>query len=321
MSSPESAQSNPSQPASPAPASKPPRSPVERMLVWGGIIVLLVLVGIQARARLGYTMTLNALQDRIAEDEGPNPRTFPAKDVDQYLVGWPKQTRQEAGKDSGTIQLSWRGLTTSYEIRVHYDSLPGEPESLVTSLETKDAPTVEQQVADAMEEAGPTGTPSMPPSGMMGGAPPGGPPGMHGAGGPPGGGRDPMANDADGDGKLSREEAQGRLQENFDAADTDSDGLLTLEEITAWREANPRPQRDGEDAAPAGDAAAPADSPTSDDSSPAETTPPGESGASEAESSNPTPDESGATPEEAPAPTADEPAAESPESPAADTPQ
>jgi hypothetical protein len=265
------------------------------VFVWGGIIVLLLLVGAQARARFGYTMTLNALQDRIAEDEGPNARQLLLSEVDSHLVGWPSQSRKEESPHRGSILLSWRGLTTSYEITLPFD--PSETDPAIIGLETKDAPTIEEEMA-AAESAEPTGGPPATMPGMasgpgMHGASPGGPPGPGG----PGGGRDPMANDADGDGKLSREEAQGRLQENFEAADADADGFLVLDEITAWREANPRPQ--------------------SDDGEPVEgaTPEPGESTATE------NPDES--TPAEGAAPDAGSPesgdeAAETPETPASE---
>lgn len=55
-------------------------------------------------------------------------------------------------------------------------------------------------------------------------------------GGQPGGGQLAqrlMMLDADGDGKLSKQEAPPRLQEHFDLLDADGDGYLTVEEITA----------------------------------------------------------------------------------------
>lgn len=43
--------------------------------------------------------------------------------------------------------------------------------------------------------------------------------------------------DADQDGKISKEEAKGRILENFDAIDADADGFLTKEELHAFAEA------------------------------------------------------------------------------------
>lgn len=68
------------------------------------------------------------------------------------------------------------------------------------------------------------------------GGPGGGPPG--GGGGPPGGGNfDPMARfaamDKDQDGKISKDEAEGRMADNFGNFDTDSDGSVTKDEYMA----------------------------------------------------------------------------------------
>ena len=49
-----------------------------------------------------------------------------------------------------------------------------------------------------------------------------------------------MGMDADGDGKISRDEAAGRpgFAANFDAIAADKDGFVTHEEMFAWRQAN-----------------------------------------------------------------------------------
>ena len=73
-----------------------------------------------------------------------------------------------------------------------------------------------------------------------------GPPRSGGEGGPPddggqrgpgrGGGFDIMASDADGDGKVSREEAPSPLQDRFDMMDGNADGFIDAAEIQAMRE-------------------------------------------------------------------------------------
>jgi Ca2+-binding EF-hand superfamily protein len=56
--------------------------------------------------------------------------------------------------------------------------------------------------------------------------------------------------DADGDGKLSKEEAPSRMRENFDRIDADGDGGVTKEEMKAaferMREGGGRGPREGE---------------------------------------------------------------------------
>ncbi len=57
-----------SSPAVPT-TSKPPRNPVERMIVWGGIGLLLVVVMLEFRAQRGYAQTLDALNASTANEE------------------------------------------------------------------------------------------------------------------------------------------------------------------------------------------------------------------------------------------------------------
>lgn len=82
---------------------------------------------------------------------------------------------------------------------------------------------------------------------------------------PPGGERGPspdafvdrmMENDANGDGKLARDEVTGRFADQmFETGDADKDGFLTREELAAYFESRPRfgqPQPAGGPGGPAG---------------------------------------------------------------------
>ena len=51
------------------PTDKPSRNPVERVIVWGLIGLLLVVVAIEARAQRGYAMSLDAVQSAFADNE------------------------------------------------------------------------------------------------------------------------------------------------------------------------------------------------------------------------------------------------------------
>ncbi len=111
-------------------------------------------------------------------------------------------------------------------------------EARVSEEEAKPA-NVGEQFGEAQPNAGPAPGPergaSKPPAeagGDAGGQ--AGPP--RGPGGSRSGGFDLMQLDANGDGKVSKQEAPERMQEGFDEFDTDKDGALDRSEINAMRE-------------------------------------------------------------------------------------
>lgn len=227
-----------SEPASPGTVKKP-RSPVERVIVWGGIIVLLLLVGVQAHARKGYELTLQALEPLVDDDyEGGQPLSI--ADVDSHVVGFPSQSENAVSATRTERVYRWRGLRGSYGITLEYNPTADTP--IVMSMVTDGAPPPEEpeeftdeELAALAEEAGdnaPMGDGGFGSSShdAEGGAP---------GGGGPGGGRgqfNPMDNDANGDGMLSRDEVSERMLEGFDDNDANSDGLLDESEIEAMRE-------------------------------------------------------------------------------------
>jgi EF hand len=268
------------------------RSPVERVIVWGGIIVLLLLVGVQAHARFGYESSLKQLQP-LVDDERQGGEPLPLAEVDSHLVGFPTQTETKVSDTRTERVYRWRGLGKSYGITLAYN--PTIEPVVVTDLVT-DNPPVEpedEEVASAEDAGDASGEPSMPMMMGGGGAPEGHSAGGPGGGGPGGGGGgfNPMANDANGDGKLSREEASERMKEHFDENDTNGDGFIDEAEIAAMRErfrqgggrggpggaggGGDRPQRPGSDGATAAPAesAPPAES-TAPETGSAESTPP-----------------------------------------------
>lgn len=257
-------------------AEKKPRSPVERCLVWGGIIALLLLVAVQAHARFGYTTTLNRLQPLIDDDfEGGEPLEL--ADADSHVLGIPPLFKSiESGSER---EYRWYGLGRSYGITLSFN--PDVQPVIVTRLET-DAPPVDPPVEMA-------GADSAPSPGDGGGGPD--PSMMHGAGGAPGGGGpgggggrpDPMQNDADGDGRLSREEAPERMRDNFDEIDANQDGFVEPSEIEAMREQVRLRTGDGEEGGDRPQRPASEGSDDAPDSPPAETAPADETGAPAAE--------------------------------------
>lgn len=155
---------------------KPERSSTERLIVWGGIGVLLLLVVIQAHARVGYERTLKNVEARLAEDDGPNARPLMLEEVDSLIVGFPFQRTIEEKATRVVLNLSWRGLTSAYEINLPYN--PTEP--AILGVYTKDAPAfaTAPDGGDApMEAASPADMSAMTgPGGMPPGSPPDVPP-------------------------------------------------------------------------------------------------------------------------------------------------
>jgi hypothetical protein len=297
-----------SEPASPG-AGKKPRSPVERVIVWGGIIVLLLLVAVQAHARKGYEWTLEALQPLVDDDfEGAVPLAI--ADVEQHVVGFPSQSENVVSPTRTERVYRWRGLRGSYGITLAYN--PAADTSVVTSLVTDGAPEPEAPVYDDSAD----GEASDLMAGMPGGG--GSGPSSHDAeGGGPGGERgqfNPMDDDADGDGMLSRDEVSERMLEGFDDNDANSDGFLDAAEIEAMRarmrEMFGGGRGDGEDRPQRPSAEEPGDS------SPAETTTDGEPAPEEAapaeDGDDASPPAESAPAEFAPAESGEEETAESP---------
>jgi hypothetical protein len=228
-------------PAAPltAPPAKPSRSKVEFWIVRGGMLLLVLLVGMQAHARFGYEWTLKKLQAKMAAGEDAEHELL-LSDAQRCVVGWPSRSTEE-DRHWRKLTLSWRGLTQSYRIHLPYDGSEQSPAILGVQTDNPPAEPEPTPPAEATADAGGAhGGPGMPmmggPGGGMGG--PGGGMAMGGPGGGPGGGGprpDIMTNDADGDGKVSLEEAPERMRQWFGRMDTNSDGFIDADEAASAR--------------------------------------------------------------------------------------
>jgi len=237
-----STQPNPPSAASP-PAAKS-RSRVEKFIVRGGIMLLILLAAVQAHARFGYSWTLQRLQARLANDE-TDGKSVAISELPQLVVGWPSRTEKRDGK-WGLVVYSWRGLTDTYQIRMPYDSSDTPPAVLeLVTADPPPLPTYDASPAETQEAESPMAGMGGRMGGGMGGGmsgpgahvgPGGGPGGNPAAGGGGGGPRpDIMASDADGDGKVSLEEAPERMKQFFDRIDENKDGFIDEDEAAAAR--------------------------------------------------------------------------------------
>lgn len=213
----------PSDPVKP-PASSKKRSSTERLLVWGGIIVLLALVGVQAHARFGYDRSrANLLAAMDADSHSGKNEFFSIDQVSPYIVGWP--TRDDS--HPGEVKYTWSGLGKSYGFSLTYD--PKDKERAVLDLVTTDAPLeaapVERSLSFAewywLEQWFPPADrrdyhfneltfPAYPYEGFR-----------------------PLRFDDNQDGKLTKAEAPPEMHYCFDKIDANGDGSITQAEVDA----------------------------------------------------------------------------------------
>ena len=202
--------------------AKNQRNPVERMIVWGGIVILLGVVAVEATARMGYTMTLKRFQGAIERVEAGEGDAVSLAQAQALVVGFPSVTEDEAAEQ---ISFRWSGLLKEYGgIHLVYTGDAKEIIGLTTDAppEQEPGPEIDNElVLDEPEESEPGGN--------------GGPGGGSGAGEGGPRGFDPMQFDTDGDGQISRDEAPERMAERFDEIDANADGFADADELAASR--------------------------------------------------------------------------------------
>jgi len=122
------------------------RNPMERLLVWGLILVGVVIACTEGVARFGYTMSLTALQERVREDDaGEDSNPLLVADAENLMVGFPKK---ESGNDRVTYRF--KGLVKEFGA-IH---LKHDDDGLVLGLET-DAPPEEKAPESTTDEVPP----------------------------------------------------------------------------------------------------------------------------------------------------------------------
>ena len=233
-----------SSPAVPT-TSKPPRNPVERIVVWGGIGLLLVVVMLEFRAQRGYAQTLDALNTYATNEEHETT----LGEAMQVLALSPAVSDPVLSGPYNHIDCTWFSLCKNGQYRITLVCSRDKEPVLLSFTTPNPPPEPEPEVA-----AQPTGT-STPMGGPgMGGMGMGGGPGM-GGGGMGGGARRPNpvreAIDADADGSLSADEIAASSTA-LAKLDKDTDGSLSSEELAPPPAAAAAPGGTGAPAQPAG---------------------------------------------------------------------
>lgn len=207
------------------PSDKPPRNPIERVIVWGLIGGLLVAVGIEARAQRGYAMSLDAVQTAFADNEEVQ---IELADARKLMTLSPAEVKDaDASGLMDFHRFSWFSLFKSgeYEITLTVSKGSSEVISFATPAAPEPAltlPASDDEMSEMEDYSG---------GGYPGGGFSDGGENWSGGGGfqpPP----DPLVShlDADSNGEISAEEIEGAVAV-LESLDSNGDGELTPDEF------------------------------------------------------------------------------------------
>ena len=167
---------NMSEPKPAAPA-KPPRSPVERAIVWGVIAVGLLVVGLEANAHLAHAAALGKLQGKL-EANADKFNGLTKQDVDAVVGAKTPESQKLSVMDTDITAhrvdiYSYSGLLRTRKLYVYYGiagKVKGQ-EAEILKIDAQPTATAAAAMAKA-PKAAPNTNPGAPPTGGMG-APPG----------------------------------------------------------------------------------------------------------------------------------------------------
>lgn len=126
------------------------RSPVERVLVWGGILLLVVLVGIEFNWKRAHERTLNALVTKIKDTDGAD-KTLNSGDIKALVGDMVPRVEQVADKRlaSNAVRVeiyNWPTLNFLGEraVYVYYGVGEGDDARVLAVMSSPDDQTVDQ---------------------------------------------------------------------------------------------------------------------------------------------------------------------------------
>jgi len=166
----------------------PKRNPVERAVVWGFILVALVLVAFQYRARANYMRSSEAVLNEL-KARGEADKELRLEEAEKLMSGYSGPIEEKKPNNRALLVYKFAGIR-SYTLKLQVMQIPvaerekWEVEAAIPDGQENDDASV-QIIPDKPAEAGPAGlSPNAGPAGGPGA--PGG--GGAGAGRPPGGG-------------------------------------------------------------------------------------------------------------------------------------
>lgn len=114
-----------------APVAKKPRSTVERVIVQGGILLLLLMAVVQYLAYRNFAKTRSPLQAAVKESDDSDA-VVTEEMVGKMVHGSPHYVKGEPGP-SRVDTYTWNGLLKNYVLHVRYSVNPPE----VVGIETE----------------------------------------------------------------------------------------------------------------------------------------------------------------------------------------
>ena len=114
-------------------AAAKPRSPVERAIVWGIIAVLVVVAGLEARARFGFNDAYDSLLNRLQKGEETGALLSGPEVTDTLKGRKPDETRKVRGLANGASRVDiyrFGGVLQKRTLYVYYGTAgkKGKPE-------------------------------------------------------------------------------------------------------------------------------------------------------------------------------------------------
>ena len=171
----------------PTPPFKKPRSPVERVIVWGGIAIMLGILAFEARQKYSYDPTVSQLRKLLSDE---TETYLKLSEVRPLIAGSPSESRTPYERKAyHKIDLKWPSLFKDYRVQLIVESEGDDP--LVAGFSTPGGtdPEPAARPTPSSETASATPLPQMPGMMPMMGGPGGGGrgTGRPGAAGRPGG--------------------------------------------------------------------------------------------------------------------------------------
>ena len=113
----------PTPPAANAKAKSSKRHPLERTIVWGGILAMLAVVALEAHARMGYSATVSRMKQEFGEEDDP---TSKLSHVRGFISGFPSESSTN-DRSYRNMVFKWPSLIHDYRVHLVVEAEGDDP--------------------------------------------------------------------------------------------------------------------------------------------------------------------------------------------------